>query len=105
MVKELKTKDNIKYKNMGRSYNLKKSPINKGTAAKPSPMKEPISLLASLLIAGATSAIGAGSSAIQGSKNRKAAQKAQKEQEAANASQSAIAGIGKNLGKGKTRIA
>ena len=33
---------------MGRSYNLKNSPINKGTAAKPSPMKEPVSFLAGL---------------------------------------------------------
>ena len=91
----------IKNKNMGRSYNLKKSPINKGYAAKPSPMKEPISLLIGL----ATTAIGAGASAIQGSKNRKAQEKAQKEQEAANAAQSAQAGIGKNLGGSKERIA
>lgn len=86
---------------MGRSYNLKKSPINKGTAAKPSPMKEPISLLIGL----GTAAIGAGASAVQGSKNRKAQEKAQKEQEAANAAQSAQAGIGKNLGGSKERIA
>ena len=91
---------------MGRSYNLKKSPINKGAAAKPSPMKEPLSALALTLIGSAVSAgIGAGTSAIQGSKNRKAQEKLQKEQEAAAATQSAQAGLSKNIGGGKTRIA
>ena len=63
----------IKNKDMGRSYNLKKSPINKGTAAKPSPMKEPI-ITAALIGLGAT-ALGAGAGAIQGSKNRKKQEK------------------------------
>ncbi len=93
----------IKNKDMGRSYNLKKSPINKGTAAKPSPMKEPITT-AALISLGAT-ALGAGASAVQGSANRKKQEKLQKEQEAAAAAQSAQTGIGKNLGGSKTRIA
>lgn len=88
---------------MGRSYNLKKSPINKGTAAKPSPMKEPIT--AALVGAAASALIGGGISAIQGSKNRKKQEELQKEQEAAAAAQGAQAGIGKKLGGGKTRIA
>ncbi len=93
----------IKNKDMGRSYNLKKSPINKGTAAKPSPMKSAI--VAALVGAAASGLIGGGISAIGGAKNRKAQEKAQKEQEAANAAQSAQAGIGKDLGQGKSRIA
>ena len=82
----------IKNKDMGRSYNLKKSPINNGTAAKPSPMKEPIT--AALVGAAASALIGGGFSAVQGSQNRKAQEKAQKEQKAADASQSAQASIG-----------
>lgn len=93
----------IKNKGMGRSYNLKKSPINKGTAAKPSPMKEPI--ITAALIGLAATALGAGASAVQGSKNRKKQEKIAKEQEAAAATQSAQAGLSKNLGGGKTRIA
>ena len=80
----------IKNKNMGRSYNLKKSPINKGTAAKPSPMKEPVSLAIGL--------IGAGASAIQGSINRSAQEKAQHQQQASDASRNALANMGTKIG-------
>jgi hypothetical protein len=67
---------------MGRSYNLKKSPINKGYAAKPSPMKEPFmsTALGAAIIGGAASAaVGGGISAIVAAQNRKkaAAEKAQ----------------------------
>ena len=93
----------IKNKDMSRSYNLKKSPINKGTAAKPSPMKEPI-ITAALIGLGAT-ALGAGASAVQGSKNRRFQEQLQKEQQADDATQVAIGGLNKDVSKGKTRIA
>jgi len=97
----------IKNKDMGRSYNLKKSPINKGTAAKPSPMKEPLSALALTLIGSAvTAGIGAGAGAIQGSKNRKKQEKLQKEQEAADATRQGIEGLTTNTsGGGGPRLA
>ena len=84
----------IKNKNMGRSYNLKKSPINKGTAAKPSPMKEPISLLIGL----GGAAITAGANAIGGAKNRKAQEIAQYQQQSRDASQNALANMGTKIG-------
>lgn len=59
-----------KNKDMGRSYNLKKSPINKGTAAKPSPMKiEPVTT-AALISAGAM-LVGKGIDAVGGAKKKK----------------------------------
>lgn len=59
----------IKNKDMGRSYNLKNSPINKGTAAKPSPMKEPITL--AIAGAAASGLIGGGLNLIEGAKKKK----------------------------------
>ncbi len=58
---------------MGRSYNLKNSPINKGTAAKPSPMKEPIT--AALVGAAASGLISGVSSLIGGAKRKKEQEK------------------------------
>ena len=79
---------------MGRSYNLKKSPINKGTAAKPSPAKDFGAISGPLIAAAITAAASAGTAAYQGKKNRKAQEKISKEQEAAAATQSAQEGIG-----------
>jgi len=56
------------------AYNMKKSPINKGTAAKPSPMREFFSA-AALTTAAITAAIGAGTTAISKSKANKKAKK------------------------------
>jgi len=66
-----------------------------GPNQKKSPMKEPITLA---LIGLGTAALGAGTSSIQGAKNRKTANKNQKEQEAADAKSNAIAGISKKIG-------
>lgn len=60
-------------------YKMKNSPINKGTAAKPSParkaspMKEPFTT--ALIGAGISAAVGAGTAAIKGAKARKQAKK------------------------------
>jgi len=78
---------------MGRSYNLKKSPINKGTAAKPSPAK-----LAGLAVGLITTAIGGGISAATAAKNRKEQEKLQKEQIANDASQNVITSMSSKIG-------
>jgi len=59
---------------MGRSYNLKNSPINKGTAAKPSPMKGAI---AAALVGAAASGLISGVSGLIGSAKRKKEMKKQ----------------------------
>ena len=80
---------------MGRSYNLKKSPINKGTAAKPSPMKAPLSALAiGLLSSAAGAAVSGGIGAASSAAANKKAEKAQKEEAARQSSQDATASIG-----------
>tara|TARA_R110002012_G_scaffold254718_1_gene433812 strand:+ start:188 stop:460 length:273 start_codon:yes stop_codon:yes gene_type:complete len=58
---------------MGRSYNLKKSPINKGTAAKPSPVK----IVGALVGAAASGLISGVSSAIGSAKRKKEQEKLQ----------------------------
>jgi|21_taG_2_1085346.scaffolds.fasta_scaffold35821_2 formiminotetrahydrofolate cyclodeaminase len=70
-VKELKKKNN-----MGRSYNLKNSPINKGTAAKPSPVK--LGGLGVALVGSAASGLITGvSNLIGGAKRKKEMKKLQ----------------------------
>ena len=55
------------------AYHMKKSPINKGYASKPSPAK---SVIAAAIYGGlASGALGAGSSLIQGAAQRKAQKK------------------------------
>ena len=67
------------------AYHMKSSPINKGTAANPSPMKEPFSLTAALITAGIGAAVSGGTAAISGAQKKKAAKKAAKEQKSAEA--------------------
>ena len=84
------------------AYRMKKSPINKGTAAKPSPMKEPI-ITAALIGLGAT-ALGAGAGAIQGSKNRKKQDEIQKAQEEDNIIANMQQGLTKDVSMKKTNL-
>lgn len=86
---------------MGRSYNLKKSPINKGTAAKPSPAKE---LISALIAAGITAAASAGTAAVQGKKNRKAQEKIQQEQKSDNIIANMQQGLTKDVSMKKTNL-
>ena len=57
---------------MGRSYNLKNSPINKGTAAKPSPMTMPPAIVAALVGSAASGLISGVSGLFSSAKNKKA---------------------------------
>jgi archaellum component FlaG (FlaF/FlaG flagellin family) len=52
------------------AYNMKNSPINKGTAAKPSPMREFFSA-ATLIGAGVSAVLGAGTTAISKAQDKK----------------------------------
>tara|TARA_R110002012_G_scaffold193677_1_gene361308 strand:- start:767 stop:1054 length:288 start_codon:yes stop_codon:yes gene_type:complete len=71
-VKALKKKNN-----MGRSYNLKKSPINKGTAAKPSPVKDFGLISGPIAAALIGSAVSGGIGAVSQSAASKKAEKQQ----------------------------
>ena len=99
------------------AYQMKNSPINKGTAAKPSPMKEPVTGIAAL-IAGAKAALatkvgtaiatgvastvaGKGIGTIGKGKARRKEEKLHKEQQAREASANLAENIGsKQIGTG-----
>ena len=87
---------------MGRSYNLKNSPINKGTAAKPSPAKD--FGISALIAAGITAAASAGTAAYQGKKNRKAQEKIQQEQKSDNIIANMQQGLTKDVSMKKTNL-
>ncbi len=89
---------------MGRSYNLKKSPINKGTAAKPSPTKVIGTGAAMLIAAGITAATGATTAAVQGKKNRKAQEEISQEQKSDNIIANMQQGLTKDVSMKKTNL-
>lgn len=89
---------------MGRSYNLKKSPINKGTAANPSPAKALGTLAVALISSAVTTGLGAGASAIQGKKNRKVQEKIQQDQKSDNIIANMQQGLTKDVSMKKTNL-
>ena len=95
------------------AYQMKNSPINKGTAAKPSPMKvEPVTtgILATILAsktaaAAATAAVTGGIGAISKADAEKKEEKLMKEQTAKNLSAKATENIGsKQIGTGSNLL-
>ena len=87
---------------MGRSYNLKKSPINRGTAAKPAPTKD--FGISALIASGITAAVSASTAAYQGKKNRKVQEEIQQDQKSDNIIANMQQGLTKDVSMKKTNL-
>jgi len=86
------------------SYEMKKSPINKGYASKPSPAKLAPVILGAIYGGLASGVVGAGSAAIQGAAARKAAKKQSQSQAKSEARQNITTSMHGKVGGGSRLI-